>query len=62
MERLNYAPDYVIESHQKWVKEEVEKELKDMTVTLIVNGIELDVDHFDIDVENREIIVHSMGR
>ena len=62
MNRLNYVPDYVLESLKKWVNEEVEKELKDMTVTLIVNGIELDVDHFDIDVENREIIVHSMGR
>lgn len=62
MKRPNYAPDYVIESHQKWVNEEVEKELKDMTVTLIVNGIELDVDYLDIDIKNREIRVHSMGR
>lgn len=62
MKRLNYVPDYVLESQKKWVNEEVEKELKDMTVTLIVNGIELDVDHLDIDIENREIRVHSMGR
>ena len=58
----NRIPDYVLEALIEVVNEEVEKELKDMTVTLIVNGIELDVDHLDIDIENREIRVHSMGR
>ena len=62
MNRLKHVPDSVLESLKDWVKDEVEKELKDMTVTLIVNGIELDVDHLDIDVENREMRAHSMGR